>query len=351
MKRRSIVALILCLLMTVSLFAGCGSSSTPAADGADVTQNGSAEVEWPVRTVTVICATKAGSTSDQTIRAECEYLTELTGVNFVVKNEPTGNGTLAAQLLVDAKPDGYTLLAAGAATASLYYSGAMDINLNKEEFATLITYGLGSARKYGSVLCTMNDDAHPYSTLEELVDYCEAHPGEVRWGMQPSSGELKAMPLIDHFDMNVNILMAQTNELVPNMLGGYMDVAFLNPQTCTQYIENGQMKPLVMELVKDCEGDDPILAAIPTYKDLGIEECQYSSPMFVVGPAGMDEALVNKIKETLDTFKDHMWEDEYKAVMESSGSAYYVYTREELREIIDTADAVIEKYLNSRNAG
>jgi len=65
---------------------------------------------YPSRPVRLIVSSAAGGTGDTIARAVSKVVGEEIGANIVVDNRPGASGMLAARLLVEAEPDGYTLL-------------------------------------------------------------------------------------------------------------------------------------------------------------------------------------------------------------------------------------------------
>ena len=79
--------------------------------------------EWPSRTVTVVVPLGAGSASDLIARAVMEQVGKQLGQTFVIENRPGAGGTIGANQVTKAAPDGTTILAYGAlASAHALYS-------------------------------------------------------------------------------------------------------------------------------------------------------------------------------------------------------------------------------------
>jgi len=89
--------------------------STVLLSGAAIAQ------EWtPDRVINVIVPWGAGGATDQVTRITTPILSDALGTNVVVVNQPGGSGAVGTQGVLDAEPDGYTLLATGVADAATY---------------------------------------------------------------------------------------------------------------------------------------------------------------------------------------------------------------------------------------
>src|SRR6476620_10238171 len=78
---------------------------------------------YPTRPVKLVVGSAAGGPLDIVGRLTGQWLSERLGQQFIVENRPGAGSNIAAEAVVRAMPDGYTLLVAGlsnAANESLY---------------------------------------------------------------------------------------------------------------------------------------------------------------------------------------------------------------------------------------
>ena len=116
----------------LSLAAACFGLLTWAAAGEAQAQ--AAAQDYPNRPVRWILGFAPGGPTDIVVRLLGQYLSEKLGQQFVIENRPGAGGNLATQTVVNAAPDGYTLLAishGNAINATLYkqlpYNFILDI--------------------------------------------------------------------------------------------------------------------------------------------------------------------------------------------------------------------------------
>src|ERR1044072_1281073 len=70
--------------------------------------------DWPTRTINVIVPLGAGSASDILARVVMEQVGKQLGQAAIVENRPGAGGTIGANMVAKAAPDGYTVLVYGA---------------------------------------------------------------------------------------------------------------------------------------------------------------------------------------------------------------------------------------------
>jgi tripartite-type tricarboxylate transporter receptor subunit TctC len=130
---------------------------------------------WPERPITLINPFAPGGSTDLTARAVAEMLGQELGVPVVVENRPGGGTSIAATMVAQSKPDGYTLLAG---SPSLAINPALQPTLTprdpQRELAPIgTTYKSAYVVVVGSVL--------PIQDLAGLIAAAKAHPGTMNF--------------------------------------------------------------------------------------------------------------------------------------------------------------------------
>src|SRR5712671_3590713 len=129
---------------------------------------------YPVKPVRWIVGGAAGGSPDILSRLMGQWLSERLGQQFVIENRPGAGGTIAAEAVANAPPDGYTLLFIGTnhtINATLYEK----LNFN---FARDITPVAGIAR--GPNVMEVNLSV-PATTVSEFIAYAKANPGKINF--------------------------------------------------------------------------------------------------------------------------------------------------------------------------
>src|SRR5438105_2376427 len=129
--------------------------------------------DWPSRTITVIVPLGAGSASDIIARVVMEQVGRQLGQSVVVENRPGAGGTIGANMVAKAAPDGYTVLIYGAlASAHALYSKLPYDTLN--DFVPVAALGQ-------QPLVVVVSPAKGYTTLGDLVAAGKAKPGALNY--------------------------------------------------------------------------------------------------------------------------------------------------------------------------
>ena len=129
---------------------------------------------YPSRAITLVVPFPAGSGTDVSARLLAKDLTESLGQSVVVENRPGANGSLGAQIVMRAKPDGHTLLIGAAATnASNYAFYPGRLGYTPASFD--IVGGLGIVPL--SLVVAANA---PWKTLADLIADAKRNPGRMR---------------------------------------------------------------------------------------------------------------------------------------------------------------------------
>jgi tripartite-type tricarboxylate transporter receptor subunit TctC len=127
---------------------------------------------FPTRPIRIVIGYPAGGSTDLLARIVGQYLSERLGQTFVIENKPGAGTNLAAQTVVAAPPDGYTLLFA----ASTYAINATLYDSLPYNFLRDIVPIAGLAEL--PLVLDVNTSL-PVNTLAEFISYAKANPGKI----------------------------------------------------------------------------------------------------------------------------------------------------------------------------
>ncbi len=247
----------------------------------------------PSKPITLIVPWPAGGSTDRHLRTLAELAGKNLGQTIVIENKPGGGGTLGpGQMAMTAKPDGYTL-------AQLPMGMLRMPHMQKTPWDPLkdFTYILGvSGYTFGF---TVRADS-PYKTLAEYLDAARKAPGKIDYGSTGigSSPHLLIEDLALQAKVQLNHVPFKGNaDLTQALLGGHV-MAMSDASGWDKFVDGGQMRLLATFGEKRTQR----WPNVPTAKELG-HDIVYASPYGIVGPRGMDPAVVKTLH---DAFKKAM---------------------------------------------
>lgn len=161
-----------------------GSSSSTAASGSASAAGSTASAggsNWPTDTVSFYVPAKAGGGTDMTARVFLQGINEVHPGNYIVVNDVTGGGTVAAENVRNAKPDGLNLLAYHTGLCTSIASGQYAHDLS--EFTICGMFITVPDEATGGLFVPGNSK---FDKLEDLIAYGKEHPGDLKclvaWG-------------------------------------------------------------------------------------------------------------------------------------------------------------------------
>lgn len=246
-----------------------------------------AQENWPTKPVTMIVPFGAGGTTDVVARLIAQHLRDKLGQNFIIENRAGAGGNIGAAAVAKAPKDGYTGLFVSVATHAINQFVYTNMTHDPEkDFEPVVLTTI-----FSNVLVV--NPALPVKTLAEFVAYARAHPGELSYGSagfgtsQHLAGEL--LKLATGTQMT-HVPFRSSGDIMNNILGGHIAVAFDNTALILPYVETGKLRALgVANTVR--HRSMPDVPAIPdTYPTVVA-----NSWGGVVMPAGVPRAIIDKL--------------------------------------------------------
>jgi tripartite-type tricarboxylate transporter receptor subunit TctC len=254
----------------------------------------SAQVDYPVRPITLIVPFPAGGSTDVLVRALARELQERLGQTVVLEFKPGASGILGAAQMVGAKPDGYTLTMLPISAIRQYILGKVQY----DPFADL-TY-IASVANYPLVIAVPT--AAPWKTMRELVSDVKANPGKFSFagGTPYSNNHLTLVELgrREGLDWTYVPFKGDADAIIA-VLGGHVHL-FSVSSPIVQHIEAGKLRALAVGGLEPL----PDYPGVPTLKDAGFD-IQMVSPLGVAGPANLPAGIVDKLDRAIrDALED-----------------------------------------------
>jgi tripartite-type tricarboxylate transporter receptor subunit TctC len=216
---------------------------------------------WPTRNITVVVPLGAGSATDVVTRIVMDQLGKQLGRTVIVENRPGAGGTIGANMVAKAAPDGYTILAYGAlAIANALYSKIPYDTLR--DFVPLIALGQ-------QPLVVVTSPSKGYKTLGDLVAVAKAKPGVLNYTSAGigSASHFAAERLLASSGIAVqHIAYKGASEAATDVVAGRADFTIQPITTTISLIGGGELVALAVSAGKRAT----MMPQVPTTVEAGL---------------------------------------------------------------------------------
>jgi tripartite-type tricarboxylate transporter receptor subunit TctC len=243
---------------------------------------------WPERPIRIVVGFAPGGFTDVLARVVGQKLTERLGQAVIVENRPGAAGTLGADLVAKAKPDGYTLLLAhsnsNSVAPALYPKLPYDVRRDCTPIIRVASTPL---------LLTVNP-AVPAKNVSEFVALARSKPGGLRFASSGggSAQHLAAarFMLATKTDMT-HIPYKGSGQAIVDLLSGQVELNFESPPNVLTHAQAGKLRVLAITSKKR----SPLLPDVPTLADAGVANAEMLQWFAVMGPARLPPEITKKL--------------------------------------------------------
>ena len=279
-----------------------------------------AAAEYPERPLTIVVAYPAGGMVDIVARPMAESMKKKFPKGIAVLNRPGGGGSVGLAEVVQAKPDGYTIILAPNSTLVIHPQ------LNDLPYKTPDDYEpiMGTIAFY--TLLAVRADS-PYKTIQEFVAATKANPGKIRLG---SPGEAT----ISHLTAErwgatagfkfTHVPFSGWGETSPALPGGHIDAAMAQPGEVKPLVDAKKLRVLAVAQPRRHE----YFADAPTGREAGLGDAA-GTWFAYTAPKGTPPAVIKYIH---DAAKAALEEPAFVSLMKSRGVDLDYRTGEKVRQ-------------------
>ena len=246
---------------------------------------------YPARPVRIVIGYTPGGSADITARLMTQWLTERLGQSFVIESRPGAGTNIATEAVVNAPPDGYTLLLvapANAINATLYEK------MNHNFLRDIVP--VAGIIRFPNVVVV--NPSVPVKTIPELIAYAKANPGKLNMASSGNGSTIHMSGELFKMMTGVNMTHVPYRGGAPaltDMIGGQVQVMFDNIPTATEFVRSGQLRGLAVTGA----GRSETLADLPTVADFlpGYEAYSWYG---VGAPKGTAVEIVEKLNREIN---------------------------------------------------
>lgn len=279
---------------------------------------------FPDRPVKIVVGLAPGGGTDTLARLVAKELGTLWGQPVVVENRTGASGTIGAEQVVHASPDGYTLLISPQTSIAVAPQMFAKPPYNPLKDLTPITVIASSP------LVLVAHPSFPASNFKEFIDYTRKHPGTVTFasGGVGSSPHMTSELLKSQFKLTgVHVPYRGEQPALTDVAANQVNVLFANIPSGMPHVASGRLKALVTTGAKR----SPLAPDVPTITESGQGEIATATWNAMYGPAGMAPELVQKINRDVATVVNTK---EVKERLISSGNEPVLNSPEEFKKFL-----------------
>jgi len=267
--------------------ASLGCAMMTAAGGAVA-----APSDYPSRPITIVVAYPAGQAVDILARVVGEGLSHELGQAVIVENRAGAGGTIGTQYLTRMPPDGYTISMSSsgplAIAPQLFTSAGYD---PRKDFSPIM-----DVAAMANVLVVRGSS--PYRSVADLVAAAKAKPNSINFG-SPGSGSTSHLTQ-ELFKQLAGVQMMHipykgTTAALSDLMGGQIDALFDASASVKPFVDKGDLRALAVTSLSPI----PALPGVAPLARQGFDKFEAIGWIGMVGPAGMDPAVVKKLHAAL----------------------------------------------------
>ena len=220
---------------------------------------------YPSRPIRWVVGFVPGGATDIIARLMGQWLSERLGQSVVIENRPGAGSNIATEVVVNAPPDGYTLLLVGpthAVNATLYpklnYNFIRDIapiaSISREPLVMVVNPSV------------------PAKTVPEFIAYAKANPGKLNMASSGIGTSVHVGGELFKMMTSINMLHVPYRGAAPaitDLIGGRVQVMFATLPSSIEYIKAGNLRALAVTTARRTPAlpDVPIVAdVLPGYE-------------------------------------------------------------------------------------
>lgn len=246
-----------------------------------------AQVDYPAKPVKLVVGYAAGGAVDIVARTVGQSLATSLGQSFIVENKPGAGTNIAVKSVINAAPDGYTLMLAAnalAANMALYQPAPFDVERDLVPIALV-----GRV----PVVIAANPQV-PYNTVAQLIAAAKAKPGTIAFA-SPGNGATPHMA-VELFAKAAGISLQHIPyrggaPAITDTIGGQVPLVAVNALEALPHVRSGKLKVLAAL----SSARTSIFPDTPTIAESGFPGFEASVWYGFVAPAATPKPIVDKL--------------------------------------------------------
>jgi tripartite-type tricarboxylate transporter receptor subunit TctC len=294
---------------------------------------------FPERNITLVNPYAAGGPADLLARTVADGMSEALGKPVVVENRPGAGTAIGARAVATANPDGYTLFIGGAPTHVITPALMKDANYDGiKDFTPVATVAT-----VPNVLVVPPD--RTYKSVKELVAAAKQANGKMTFASIGTGSIPQLLGVLFQLRADLKLVEVPYKGAAPaltDLIGGRIDMAFLNAPAIVSQAKSGQLRALAVANTTRTKA----LPDTPTMAEAGYPTVAMSTWYGISAPAKTPREVVNKlhaaVAKTLDTAK-------YREKIEAQGAEIFVKKPDDYAAFLQTDAKLMLELIKAAN--
>ena len=243
---------------------------------------------YPNKPVRIIVPFAPGGNVDITARLVAPGLTEALGQPVLVENKPGAGGTIGADFVAKAAPDGYTLLMGSNSTFSVAPS-----LYPKNPYHPIKDFAPVASIAIAPFVLVVNP-AFPANSAQELVAQAKSAPGKLTMS---SAGTGSSNHLVGELFQEISgarfthVPYKGSGQALTDLMGGQVNLHFDQITSAASFIQGGKLRALLVTAPKRVA----MLPDVPTASEAGYAAFEASNVTGLIAPAGTPRDIIDKL--------------------------------------------------------
>ena len=293
---------------------------------------------FPSRPVTLIVPFPPGGGTDTGARIVAQKLSAKWGQQVIVENKGGAAGSIGADLVAKAKPDGYTILMGNIGTQAINPSLYKKLPYDPDKAFAPISLVAELP------LAMMVNPQVPAKTAKEFIAYAKSRPGQLSYSSSGAGGapHLAAeMFKLATGSFIVHVPYRGGGPAVQDLIAGHVQLSFMTVLEASGHIKAGKLRALAVTSARRVSA----LADVPTLAESAAPGFDSISWIGLLAPAGTPKEIVEKI--SADT-RDVIAAEDVNARLIELGAIPAANTPSQFGALIDKDRARYAKIIQER---
>jgi tripartite-type tricarboxylate transporter receptor subunit TctC len=270
--------------LMLAMIAGAGIGALPGLSRADA---------FPSKPLRLVVPFPPGGPTDIVARPMAQLLAEVFKQNVIIDNRGGAGGSIGADMVAKAAPDGYTLLMGTVGTSAI--NVALYSKLPHDPVKDFTPLALVASAPVTIVV-------HPEQeirSVRDLIDRAKSSPGSLLFGSAGSGtpGHLTGEMFATAAGIKLrHVPYKGSAPAITDLLGNQIPIMFDPLQSVIQHIKAGKLRALAVSGSQR----SPVLPDVPTIAESGIKNFESTAWWAMFAPAGLPPEASNRLREEIE---------------------------------------------------